>query len=261
MCSAFSQSFKVVNGVPVVEPLSFLNVFSQAHSSNPMNATISRLGRSEQDVINVHRALRSMGQGRFINLSRSFPVSATVLALYAGDGIVAKVIGERELSHVNDVIYHIPAIKKDIVEGQEERYHIRLYPWINPGNVSQDRVNGFAGMLQQRYGLGFNPGDAYPKNVHTLPDRTGTLVGIDSHMYHVVKTGMTISDRELSAWHSYMHSLFPIYDVGDVAPQNDNTSFEAVSLHNRASGLISYDDYLANWQNPAPEHAGTNPEF
>ena len=259
MPSTFSQSFKVVNGVPAVEPLSFLNVFSQAHSSNPMNATISRLAMSEEDILKVHRTLRDMGQGRFINLSRSFPVSATALALYAGDGIVAKVIGERELSHFNDIIYHVPSIRKEVVEGRDERFHIRFYPWIPPGNVTQDTVNGFKDTLLRRYGLGFNPGDAYPKNVHTLPDRSGTLVGIDSHMYHEAKTGRTISNRELSAWHSYMHALYPIYAVGNVAPQNENTNFQPVSLHNPSAGLISYDDYLSGSADPALDNLAANP--
>ncbi len=257
MPSEFYKAFKVVNGVPAVEPLSFLHVFSQAHSSNPMNATISRLARSEDDIIAVHRALKTMGQSKFINLSRSFPVSATVLALYAGDGIVAKVIGERELSHVNDVVYHVPSIKKEVVEGREERFHIRLYPWVNPSDVTQDMVGTFQGMMLNRYGLGFNAGDAYPKNVHRLPDQTGTFVGIDSHMYHEAQNGMSISPETLAAWHAYMHTLYPIYEIGDVPDQTADTNFGPVSLHNPKAGLISFDEFMGRSQHSAPDSYGT----
>ncbi len=244
MSPASLSNFRTVSGVPQVQPDGFLQVFAEANMSNPMNATISRLGMSDEDILKVRTALRDLGQSRFINLSRNYLNSATVLAMYAGDGIVAKVIGERELSHVNDVIYHVPALSKEVVEGRDERFHIRLYPWIPPGNVDQDVVNTFAQTLR-RYGLEFNAGDAHPKNVHTLPDLKGTRVGIDSHMYHASKSGVNIPDDVLDAWHRYLHALYPIYDAGKVPPQTPETSFAPKSLHDPNAGLISFDDYMS----------------
>lgn len=251
MSSSSLGSFKMVSGVPQVKPDGFLQVFSEANMSNPMNATIARLGMSDDDILKVRGVLRDLGQTRFINLSRNYLHSATVLAMYAGDGIVAKVIGERELSHVNDVIYHLPSIKKEVVEGRDERFHIRLYPWVSPGHVDQDTVERFAQTIRV-YGLEFNAGDAYPKNVHTLPDRKGTSIGIDSHMYHAAQSGLKIPVEVLAAWHSYLHELYPIYDTGEVPAQTPETSFAPKSLHNPQAGLVSFEEFMGRSGEIAP---------
>jgi hypothetical protein len=221
----------------------FMHTFSEANATNPLNATIAKLGTSESDLLMVRSALREFGQERFVNLSRSYPLSASVLSMYAGNGIVAKVIEESVLSRTNNVIYHLPAIKQKRLEGKDGCYQIKLYPWISPEGVDQEAVDRFAKHIAQ-YGMMMNKGDALPKNVHRLPDQKGSFVGIDSDMYHELPQGLTIPDGLVSAWHKYLHILYPIYLTQNVPNQTDSANFSFISLHNPSTGLVSFEDFV-----------------
>lgn len=238
------QAFKTVNGLPYVKEESFLHVIAEASTSNPMNATIAALSNgNDDDVITVRNALRRFGQEKFINLSRSYPMSASALAMYAGDGIVAKVILEKELSQLNDVVYHLPSIKSLVVEGKNERFHIRFYPWVPTGDVGAKEIALFTAEIE-KFGMVFNAGDNFPKNIHRLPDKAATLIGIDSDMFHASSSGVFIPAHVRSSWHAYLHALYPIYDVAEVSPQTPETVFTEKSLHNPAAGLVSFEDFM-----------------
>lgn len=222
-------------------PKSAFEIFTQASISMGSNETVRRLSGDFNAQSVIVKALKEQSWSRFINLSRSYDQSRIVLALYAGDGIVVKIIPDDYLGERN-AIYHLPAIRSASVEAGDRKYRIKAYPWLSPNHVSQDDVDGMAEKLVA-LGITFTEGDAHPKNVHRMPDRNRTLVGIDSSMYHI-HSGNNITPSLISAWHRYVHKLFPIYEQNNIPVQDKNTDFSFVSIHDPGSGVIGFDHTL-----------------
>lgn len=229
----------------------FLHVLGNAGASNPLNKTIASLENNEKTILRIRDVLRNMGQDKFINLSRSYKQSAAVLAMYAGNGIVTKIIPKADLSHTRDVIYHMPAITSVEVSGEKCDYVIKTYPWVSGHGIGQGDVEEFRAIIKS-VGLEFNGGDDRPKNVHRLPDKKGTFVGVDSNMYHETEGGMNISPELRQLWHSYIHHLFPIYALKSVPAQTKETNFKFISIHDPSFEAISFEDFAGRTDDIEP---------
>ncbi len=197
----------------------------------------------------VIKALAEMGQTRFINLARSYQDSRVALALYAGNGIVAKIIPADHLP-TSRAIYYLPAIKRIDVQTERQKFKIKFYPWVSGRDVDEKSVERLGAKIAD-LGLSFTEGDGHPRNVHCLPDGRRTLVGIDSYMYRGTVEDLTLID----AWHAYIHELFPIYKTGEIPPQTKDTDFSFFSIHDPNTDLWNFDHREPN---PVSRTAGAS---
>lgn len=205
----------------------------------PLNHSVMLLERDENSAIAIKEALDEIGQRKFISLARSSQQSRMALAMYSGDGLVTKVIPANFLSHTTDIIYHLPSISTHFVEGKNNNFIIKTYPWVSPGGVTDFDVETMRSIVRN-VGLEFTGGDDKPKNVHRMPDFNQTLVGIDSDMFKPGVDGVRINDEMRQAWHSYVWDLFPIYRDGMIPAQTSDTDFSLVSRHDRSAEKKSF---------------------
>lgn len=209
-----------------------------------LNDTVRRLESDPDAVMLLKKAIsEQMGQDKFINLTSSSKQAMTAIALYAGDGIVTKIIPKSALAMSKDVIYHLPAITTINVSTDKNEFVVKTYPYVDPSNVTQDQVNEFGEMLSA-FGMKFNNGDGMPKNVHRLPDADKTFIGIDSNMYSYGEEGSLITDEVRQAWMDYIYELYPIYENREIPEQNENTNFDFISLHDPSVAEHSFDTEL-----------------
>jgi hypothetical protein len=221
--------------VELVKPRAFVPTFNWVSQALPLNQSVRLLEPDEQAILDINRVLREMGQTQFITLARKSTDAMISVPLYAGNGIVIKIIpkGYSSLSHTD--FFKLPPISVDSVEGKREEFLIKTYPWLSPRGVTQRNVEDMRTMLTA-VGLKFNEQDDQPRNIHRLPDKNGTLTSIDEDIYHG-----DISHPELSeAWVDYVHSVFPIYQQRRVPPQNDQTDFSFVSIHDRRAEQYTF---------------------
>ena len=222
---------------------------SKACASMPLNKTVSILETDHNAVKAIGEAIESMGQTKFKNLTSSSRQSMTAIALYAGDGIVTKIIPQSSLGHTKDVIYHLPAITTKEVSTEDNNFVIKTYPYVSPSNVKQPEVDELQDIVAE-YGMEFNNGDALPKNVHRLPDSSSTLIGIDSDMYHYGKNGSQIDDETRGAWINHIHTLFPIYEHRQIPEQTDETNFDFISIHDPENEIHAFEEDETNNTQP-----------
>lgn len=234
------------------EPKSFLNAFNQASASLTLNSTIKILDRDEPTLMAIRSRMIEMGQTRFINLARSSPESMISWALYAGNGIVTKVIPAAYSDIANNTVYQLPSITEEVVSGGTHDFLIKTYPWVPPGKVTGEDIEILDARLND-LGLAFNSGDKKPRNLHRLPDRDGTLIGIDSDMYHHISGYDQELDRKLGeAWGQYISEMYPIYKEGRIPVQSDATDFTFHSIHSSHARMMSFafDNLDSHERNP-----------
>lgn len=238
-------------------PGTIYDSFSLADMELSYNATVHQL----RGNFNAQRAIAShlndMGLTRFVNLTHKTDDSRIALAMYAGDGIVVKVIPTNYMGAPN-AIYHLPSITKNLVTSGDESFYVKTYPWVAGGYVSENDIAKFKKEQLEPVGMSITDGDDTTRNIHRMPDKKGTMVGIDSAMFRV--TPGAISSELEKQWHRYVHTLFPIYDEASVRPQTRETDFSYLSLHDREVGNSAWFDSqrgeIAFTERPAP-HDGS----
>ena len=241
---------------------SFSDCFAQAEMELGMNVAVVHLSKSPKTKVEVMRTLASLGQHEFINLTRSYNEATISLAMYAGNGIVVKVIPETFLPRT-EAIYHLPAILTRRVEAQGDdayNFSIKAYPWLNGRKVDQNVIENLRSKLNET-SLSYTNGDDHVGNIRVLPDQKGTIIGIDSNMYQ----GNDVEESLVTKWHEYIHRLYPVYDtaleVGNIPAQTEKTDFNAMTIHDTNSGLVSFDHFLNPEAEPAKEEKPTPTSF
>ncbi len=229
--------------------------FGEACAGLSNNETAIRFNHDIPGQQKIVDALKDMGLTKFVNLTSKSNEGTIALSLYAGDGIVVKIIPQTYLNNT-DAIHHLPAISTQDVKTDNYEYAIKTYPWVEQGYVTDNSVETLRDTLET-LGLKFIDGDDTAQNIHRMPDQNGTFVGIDSSMYHAIKGRPDISEEQYSAWHEYVHTLFPIYPQGSVPAQTDNTDFSFFSIHDKEAKLIGFDssldDPIIRTQEPEPK--------
>ena len=225
-------------------PKSIYDCFAQATMEISLNEAVYELKRDFNGENKIAQYLNSIGQTRFINLTHHFDEARVAFALYAGDGIVTKIIPKTFLGE-KDMVYHLPSITSEEIDTVDHSFVVNTYPLVNTKNITQFNVLSLGDKIHS-LGLHFTEGDNTPRNVGRLPDTAQTLVGIDSNMFASNKGGNAINEPLIRKWHSYIHELFPIYNKGAVPRQSDNTNFEFMSIHDHKTNLLSFDHQREN---------------
>lgn len=210
-----------------------------------LNDVVQKITHDHKAQPAIIDALRDMGINRLGNLTKKSDEAMIALSFYAGDGIVAKII-PADYFDKSDPIYSMPPITSTKVTTDDREYIIATYPWISSGGVTQSEIEELREILRNQ-GIDFSKNDDSPKNIHRMPDKNGTLVGIDSNMYENANNDQTINPDLKKAWREYIEEIFPIYKSGVVPAQTESTSFEFVSIHNENATFSGFD---ANLENP-----------
>ncbi len=212
----------------IIEPRSFLDTFNDLCGSMPLNESVRRLEWDDDTVFEIKKALREMGQTRFVPLARKSSDAMISLPLYAGNGMVIKII-PRTYSDVSvNSIFKLPPVTVDSISGKNGEFLIKTYPWISPRGITMESVEHMRRQLGD-LGLKFNTNDDQPRNIHRLPDKNGTLISVDEDIY----SGSLVDDEFTQAWLDYVHSIFPVYASSEIPAQDDKTDFSFVSRHKR----------------------------
>lgn len=222
----------------VVQPSAFWQTFDRVRQSMTLNESVYRLERDEQALVKIFQALKDMGQTRFVPLAKKSADAMVSVPLYAGDGLVIKVIPKDYSDHSTSQLFKLPPITVQEVEGKNSEFFIKTYPWISPRGVTQESIEKLRQVLGG-LGLIFNDKDDQPRNIHRLPDRNGTLISIDEDIYHGRLTKPELSE----AWQAYVHSIFPVYASAAIKPQSENTDYSFVSIHDRQAERASFDGW------------------
>lgn len=213
-------------------PQSFLKTASWAFGALPLNGTVRVLENDFEAQLKIAQKLKDLGQSNFIILARKCLDAMETLPLYAGDGVVFKVFPEKRKSQVREHIFTLPAITEDIVESDKDSYVIQSFPYVPKGGVKQEDIELLRQELEN-VGLEFTSNDGNERNIHRLPDSDGTLVGIDPDMVAYVFGNKSHEERAIldRQWKQYIRDLYPIYNVGAVPRQTENTNFDFISVH------------------------------
>lgn len=223
----------------IIEPNSFLNTFNQVSRAMTLNATVRSLEYDDNTVMEIQRLLREMGQTKFVQMTRRSADAMISVPLYAGNGIVVKIIPQNFADRSTCSLFKLPPISEDTVSGKNTEFLIKTYPWLSPRGVTRASIEEMKRQLG-RVGLVFNENEDTPRNIHRLPDRRGTLISVDEDIYH----GRLTMPRLSQAWVDYVHSIFLIYQEGRIAPQDDRTDYSFVSIHDRRAE--SYE-FASGW--------------
>lgn len=215
--------------------------------ANQVNLELRRNMNAEREIITT---LKDMGQDRLVNLTSCFDDARISFAFYAGDGIVAKVI-PKDFDTDDQFIHHLPAITSHTVRGELDDFSIKLYPWV-PGSYTTQKDVETLRTTMNAVGENFSNGDDTPRNVHKMPDKNGTLVGIDSNMYISAYNGKNTPPELLEHWNRYLALMFPVYKESRVPEQTQDTDFQFRSIHDREAGIVGFDAmrYLEDGKDP-----------
>lgn len=212
----------------IIEPRNFLNAFNDVSQAMTLNATVKHLEYDDYTVLRIQDLLKSMGQTKFVQMTRKSADAMVSVPLYAGNGIVVKIIPQNYSDRSKCDLFKLPPISVDRIEGRHGEFFIKTYPWLSPRGVTQASINEMRSLLSG-VGLTFNENEDTPRNIHRLPDKRGTLISVDEDIYH----GSLTMPRLSEAWVDYVRSIFPIYEEGRIPPQNEQTDFSFVSIHDR----------------------------
>lgn len=222
------------------------DAFNATMASIPQNVSCRRLDGDHDALAKTVRYIaRELGQKKLIPLSKTFIQSATAMAFYAGDGIVVKVI-PRDYLGQPDVFMHLPALTQETIKTDDNEFVIKTYPYIPPGKVNRNDIEHMRKTLQ-KYGLNFDKGDDQAKNVHRLPNKDRTMIGIDSSMFTDDSrlNRQNVPDKLVNDWHDFIHTLYPIYaeveKTGQIPKQHDGTNFKMVSIHDKKSESLTFE--------------------
>ncbi|MCL4678837.1 MAG: hypothetical protein KJ017_09630 [Alphaproteobacteria bacterium] len=229
----------------IIEPKNFLNAFNHVSQAMTLNASVKSLEGDDDTVLEIHRLLRDMGQTKFVQMTRKSADAMVSVPLYAGNGIVVKIIPQNYADRSTCSLFKLPPISVDTVEGKHCDFQIKTYPWLSPRGVTQASINEMRSLLSG-VGLTFNENEDTPTNIHRLPDKSGTLISVDEDIYHGRLTIPQLSE----AWVDYVRSIFPIYEEGRIPPQTKDTDFSFVSIHNPAARSLEF----TTWWAPCVEH-------
>jgi len=227
----------IINTRNTIRPT--VHALEYACASLGQNVVSSRLERSIEDIRAIAKKIKDMGQSRHINLTHRYDEGKIVIALYAGDGIVTKIIPPDFFDETEPVM-SMPAITSELVDTGKNEYLINTYPWLAPSPVTSETVITLQNDLDQ-LGMNYIDGDNHPRNIHIMPDRMGTLVGIDSDMYRVDRDGPASTQDMQRMWREYVESMFPVYKVGYVPRQTDDTDMNFISAHDPDTGIVTFD--------------------
>lgn len=221
-----------------------------------LNDVVKKMEYDHKAQPAIINALKDMGIRRLVSLTNKSSEAMMALSFYAGDGIVAKIIPADSFDK-SDPIYSMPPIEETKITTDSREYIVATYPWIPRGNVAQQDVENLRKTLRNK-GIDFQLNDDSPKNVHRIPDKNGTLVGIDSNMYENARNGQTINSELKQAWRDYVEEIYPIYKSGITPAQTQNTNFEFVSIHNENTKFAGFDadldDPIIPMSEPKPTH-------
>lgn len=219
----------------IIEPRSFLETYNNICPSMGLNESVRRLERDEEAVFAIQRLLKEAGQTRFVPLVKRSPDAMISLPLYAGNGVVIKIIPQSYSDNSRCSLFKLPPITVDSVSGKDHDFLIKTYPWLSPRGITRESIEHMREVLGS-LGLKFNDKDDQPRNIHRLPDKNGTLISVDEDIYH----GNLINPLLSDVWLDYVHSIFPIYEEGVIPPQSDKTDFSFVSIHDRRAAQYNF---------------------
>lgn len=209
-----------------------------ARAALGQNTIAQRLAQDWKATSLITTKLRDMGQTHAINLTHKYSDAAISLALYSGDGIVTKII-PGDFFDRDSPIHTLPPITLDSVESGDREYVIATYPYVRGGGVSQHSIEELRTVMNN-VGLRFTNGDDRPDNVHRMPDKMGTLVGIDADMFIGTKT----PDHEAlrAQWQTYLEGMYPsLYVDRNLPIHSENTDFRFISIHDRDTKILGFD--------------------
>lgn len=222
-----------------IEPKEFFHAFGEAAAMLPLNSTVRFLDANSQALLTIRSALKGMGQTHFINLARSSAQSMESLALYAGDGIVTKIMPYNYTDLTEQTIHHVPSITQKVVEVPDARFVIKTYPFVQDSDLGKADVDFILARLQP-LGVHINPGDAHVRNFRRLPDADKTIVGIDADMYHRSSDSGQVSSVMLSDWRKHVEKVFPIYLATEFPVQGEYTDFSLRSVSSPDAKKMSF---------------------
>ncbi len=228
----------VPDGYQKAKPVNFLSIAQWACAAMPLNDTARMLEHDHEAHFKILEKLRELGQHQFISLTRKSSESMQSLALYTGDGYVFKISRD---SFCDEDPYILPPISEHVVETSTNTYSIKSYPYVPNSKVTFADVEDMREKLAE-IGLAFTNQDDKPRNIRRLPDKDGTLVGIDMLMTRPMRCDKEQKEEriKLSAlWHEYVTDLYPVYLEGKVPKQTAETKFNFASVHDRSKSSQS----------------------
>jgi hypothetical protein len=213
----------------------FCNIFSHMSMMSPLNATVARLRNDVEMQIELSRELKNMGLTKFINLVHERDQARVAMALYAGDGIVAKITPENYRAPNGFTTYVIPPIaqKRVKLDGDDHpgNFIIETYPFVSQRGIGIAHVTEMKGLLNEA-GYEFLPQDDRPHNIARLLDNS--LAILDGHATKP-KNG-AINEVTRKEWDNKIYTMYHwLYDDKRIHPQTEKTSFIIEPPHKPAS--------------------------
>jgi hypothetical protein len=209
---------------PESAPESFSHILALYSLAAPDNNTVHWLSHA-QAQITIDKALRKMGQTKFVNMVNDRDQAAISLALYAGDGVVTK-ITPVEYASSEKLPLVLPAFRAERVDCGDAigSFMIQNFPYLDVSSVTQQDVKDMSARLES-HGMKFRDGDARPDNIGRLPD--GSLAVLDGGAVQL-KDGYDreLLHRQAAEWEQKIQALYPMFNgAGAEFSQSEKTDF------------------------------------
>lgn len=183
-----------------------------------MIAAQSATYKQNQLIRKIEDAFSKWNIQQFVPLiTRSMEANVAV-AMYAGDGIVAKITKGTEFGGsrpMAGVYTPLPGVLPPIASVNVDGYVVEVFPWVDTQKITQGDVEKMSAFLAER-NLQFYEKDAKPNNIGRLPN--GELVILDGHAIGVKDTHKPVPTHETNAWQDKIYRQFrPLYEMSDLS--------------------------------------------
>lgn len=178
-------------------------------------------------ISKIESAFAKWNVKKFVPLiTRSMEANVAV-AMYAGDGIVAKITKATEFSGARPmpgVYTPLPGVLPPIASVNVDGYVVEVFPWVNTKNIDQRDVEKMSAFLAER-NMKFYEKDAKPNNIGKLPN--GDLVVLDGNAVTVLDNSKPVPTHATNAWQDLVYKQFtPLYEMKDLSKLvSDNPNF------------------------------------
>lgn len=214
--------------VEALHEATYLESSGTAESPLAEYAAAVNAGDANNAIINqIDTSLKELNAHKFIPMVTRARDACVAIALYAGDGIVAKITKDTELNGLRPKdggFTPLPGVLPPIYTEKSGQYVVEIFPWIDTKNIDQKCVDEMQAYLAQ-FNLKMKEKDAKPNNIGRLPDHT--LAVLDGNAVERIDKNKPVDTTGIHQWQDKVFSQFgALYTRDPETLISDNPDFK-----------------------------------
>jgi hypothetical protein len=179
-------------------------------------------------ITQLTQALGEMGVHKVVPMMINATKANIAIALYCGDGIVAKITTRRFLSNAlrprgfEGSALMLPEVLPPLRSKDVGDFSVELFPWIDRNNVNAEDVQAIKKRLKTS-NLEFKRGDDRTDNIGLLPGSEHRAAVLDTDAVQKIEGSDPVPTSNIHQWHSEIIKRFePLYQAEKLVSENPN---------------------------------------